>query len=168
MLGVPQADLLTARLVLRPLRAADAAAFWPILSDPALYTWIDRDPPITRAALDARFARIAQRTAPGRTDQWLNWTVWSLGDEALGIVEATVPVTNNVHVAYMFAPAHWGKGYATEAVGAVLEAMASAGAASFEAIIDARNLASVALARRVGFTLAAVDPAHSQTWRRGA
>ena len=59
--------------------------------------------------------------APGRAEQWLNWTVWTRADDqAVGIVEATVTLATVAHVAYMFAPQVWGKGYAREAMQAAL------------------------------------------------
>lgn len=174
MLTLSAAPLLTERLVLRPLAAADAPAFWPVLRDPALYQWIARAPPASLAEVEARFARIAQRTAPGRDDQWLNWTVWRR-ETALGLVEATARPDHSVLVAYLFASGAWGRGYATEALAAAIAALEQAGAARFEATIDTRNAASRALVARLGFhraeTRASDDiiagaPSQEEVWRR--
>jgi RimJ/RimL family protein N-acetyltransferase len=59
---------------------------------------------------------------------------------------------NEVEISYMFLPAAWGKGYATEAVAAVL-VWADAHLASEPIVVctQAANEASVRLATRVGF-----------------
>jgi RimJ/RimL family protein N-acetyltransferase len=146
-------ELMTQRLVLRPVQIDHAAALWEALRDPAIYTWISRAPPAALADMRTRFAGIEAPIVAGRDDQWLNWTVWTRdADAAIGMVEATVPPSNIVSIAYMFAPRIWGHGYASEAVAAALEAMSRAGAKAFEAIIDQRNTPSLALARRLGFS----------------
>lgn len=176
MLEISTAPLVTQRLVLWPIEPAHAEAMWPVLRDPALYSWIARAPPAALADVEARFARISQRTAPDRTDQWLNWTVWTRdGDQAIGIVEATAPSSDVVLIAYMFSSAAWGKGYATEATSAVISELERAGARGFEATIDTRNAASRALAAKLGFQLvetrASTDiiagaPSMEELWRR--
>jgi RimJ/RimL family protein N-acetyltransferase len=169
MLDVPEHDVTTQRLILRALRVDHAEAMWEVLRDPRLYTWIDRAPPAEPADLAARFARVAQRTDPVRAEQWLNWTVWTRdGNEPVGIVEATVPVSGPVLIAYMFAPWRWGQGFAGEAVRAALALMSHAGATGFEAVIDARNSASLRLAARLGFHRAEQrSAANEEVWRRG-
>lgn len=168
MLAGQPALLQTERLVLRPIEAAHAEAMWAVLGDPALYEWIDRPPPASLEALTQRFTRIAQSIAPGRAEQWLNWTVWTgANDQAIGIVEATVTPAKLAHVAYMFAAPIWGKGYAREAMTAALDAMSQSGARAFDATIDCRNLRSLALVERLGFARVSVnEAAHEEIWAR--
>lgn len=168
MLTGQPTELATARLVLRPIEIAHAAAFWDVLRDPAMYAWIERAPPASPSDVEARFARIAQSVAPGRAEQWLNWTVWTCdGDEAVGMVEATVAPSKSVQVAYMFAPCVWGKGYAREAMEAALQSMSQSGAVSFSATIDRCNTRSLALIARLGFVLSEVRGAQNEEiWRR--
>lgn len=176
MLDVSTAPIFTERLRLEPLRPAHARAMWAVLRDPALYQWIARPPPASQEELAARFARIAQRTVPGRAEQWLNWSVWTRSDgDAIGVVEATATPAGMVHIAYMFAPRVWGQGCAVEAVAAAIDAMTQAGARQFEAVMDTRNAASRALARRLGFqhveTRASDDriggaASEEEVWRR--
>lgn len=176
MIAASDDPIFTERLVLRPIAVAHAPAMFRVLADPALYAWIARAPPACVADVEARFTRIAQRTAPGRAEQWLNWTVWTRAeDEAIGLVEATVTPTNLVRIAYMFGSRVWGLGYASEATSAALMAMEADGATAFEATIDARNAASIALAARLGFAFvesrASEDeigggPSVEELWRR--
>ena len=159
MIEVSREPFRTERLLLRPAAVTDATAMWPVLGDPALYQWIARRPPASRADVEDRMARISQRTAEGRADQWLNWTVWlPESGNAVGIVETTVPPTHVASIAYLFGRAFRGHGYASEAVGAVIALLEAAGMVAFEATIDARNLASRALALRLGFTLIETRP----------
>ena len=176
MLSVSTAPIVTPRLILWPVHPAHAAALWPILSNPALYAWIAREPVRTLSDVERRLARIAQRTAPNRVEQWLNWTVRQRDTgEAIGIVENTVAPSQSVQVAYLFSPPIWRQGYASEAMHAALGAMQNAGALSFEATIDTRNAASRALTSKLGFRLIetrasddviAGAPSVEELWRR--
>lgn len=176
MLNVPRMPIETERLLLRPIDPAHAPQLWPVLREPTLYAWIAREPPNALADVEARLTRISQRTAEGRADHWLNWSVW-LRDtgETIGVVETTSAPTHIVSIAYMFSPRVWRKGYAAEAVGAVLQTLEAAGAQAFEATIDTRNEASRALAAKLGFTLIerrasddiiAGAPSIEEIWRR--
>lgn len=150
MLSNQPAEIVTPRLKLTPLRVSHAAAFWPILCEPALYQWIPRGPPQALVDVAARFQRI-QTPCARRAEQWLNWTVWTREAEALGVVEATVAASNAVQIAYMFDVRQWGRGYAHEALDAALTAMRADGAVAFEATIDTNNTRSLALVQRLGF-----------------
>lgn len=174
MLDIADAPLLTTRLRLEPIAVAHARAMFDVLRDPAIYCWIPQEPPASVADVEARFARISQRTAPGRDAQWLNWTVWR-DAEAIGIVEATVSADATADIAYLFSPRIWGQGFASEAVAAALDAMAAAGATRFDATLDARNAPSRALVQRLGFSCIAHNPRAAQfkgewsdeeVWRR--
>jgi len=167
LVGQPR-ELTTARLTLRPISIEHAPAFWEVLRDPSMYAWIERAPPAAPSDVEARFARIAQSVAPSRAEQWLNWTVWTRdGDEAVGVIEATVQPTNVVQVAYLFAPRVWGRGFAREAMSVALDAMSQSGASAFEARIDTRNVRSLALIERLGFALVETRETEMEAiWRR--
>lgn len=167
MLAASSTPLLTPRLELRRTRVADAAAMFAALRDPAIYAFIPRAAPRTAEELAARFARVIEETAPGRAEQWLNWTVWLRETgAALGMVEATVDAAHGVAVAYLFDPQVWRRGYAREATGAMIAHLTAQGARGFEALIDVRNEASRALAAALGFTHVSTHGI-DETWRRG-
>ena len=168
MLTVSPDPLLTPRLELRRTRVEDAAAMFEALRHEEIYAYIPRAAPATVADVEARFARVMVETAPGRAEQWLNWTVWRREDGAgVGMVEATVDAQRGVSIGYLFDPRVWRRGYAREAVGAMLAHLAECGAAAFEATIDVRNAGSRALVAALGFAhveTAGID----EMWRRGA
>jgi RimJ/RimL family protein N-acetyltransferase len=168
MLNVSPDPIFTERLVLRRTRTADAAAMFEALRDPAMYAFIPRSAPTHVADLEARFARVMQETAPDRLDQWLNWTVWLRETGAgIGTIEATVKPDRRAEIGYLFDPRVWRRGYAHDAVGAMLDHLRRNGAASFEASIDIRNTASKALAASLGFAHAETRGI-DETWRRNS
>ncbi|MBL8546158.1 MAG: GNAT family N-acetyltransferase [Hyphomonadaceae bacterium] len=166
MLEIAGGSILTPRLELRRTRIEDAAAMFDALRNPAMYTYLPRNPPQNVADIEERFRRVVQETAQDRDDQWLNWTVWIRETGVgIGMIEATVKPDDHVEIGYSFDPRMWRRGYGKEAVTAMINALRTSGAASFEASIDIRNDASKALARSLGFE-------HTQTrgldehWRR--
>jgi [ribosomal protein S5]-alanine N-acetyltransferase len=153
MLTLTRDPLFTPRLELRRTRTEDAAAMFDALRDPRMYAFIPRSAPGSVEDVRERFARVMQETAPDRAEQWLNWTVWIRETGAgIGTIEATVRRDDSVEIGYLFDPKVWRRGYAREAVGAMMQSLKAAGAASFEANIDIRNDASKALACALGFS----------------
>lgn len=166
MLAVSRDPIFTPRLELRRTRLEDAGAMFEALRDPKMYAYLPRNAPRDIAEVEARFARVMQEIAPDRADQWLNWTVW-LHERAqpLSMVEATVRPDHSVSIGYQFDPRIWRRGYAREAVGAMLDHLETHGARAFEATIDIRNTASRALAASLGFTHARTEGI-DETWLR--
>jgi RimJ/RimL family protein N-acetyltransferase len=73
------------------------------------------------------------------------------GDGA-GLVSATVRGDGRRELGYWVAPAFWGKGYASEAGRALLDAAIFLGARSFHAGYFAHNPASARVLEKLGFT----------------
>jgi ribosomal-protein-alanine N-acetyltransferase len=144
--------LTTPRLRLEPQVAAHAPAVLAALADARSYRYIPGQPPTNAEALRRRFAHQESRRSPDGSDLWLNWVVYS-GQDALGTVQATVHVAQRTaDVAYVFAPGAWGKGYASEAVRAMLGFLHTGLAVEeFVAHLDTRNAASRRLVERLGF-----------------
>ncbi|HEY6137570.1 MAG TPA: GNAT family N-acetyltransferase [Thermoanaerobaculia bacterium] len=136
----------TARLVLEPLTVAHAPAMFALLSDPALYTYLDFPPPPSLEHLQRVYARLETRRSPDGTEEWLNWIV-VLDGAPIGFVQATIYPDRRANVAYVFGSAHWGHGYATEAVAAML---AQLDGCKFFATVDERNARSIRLLERLG------------------
>lgn len=154
----------TPRLTLEPQTAAHAPAMFEVLGDPAIYTY-ENQPPVSLDALTRRFARLETRQSPDGREQWLNWVLRQRSDGALiGYVQATVQADGRALVAYELASRHWGRGLGSEAVQAMLDALAGQGSARpvqhALAVFKRANLRSMALLQRLGFADAhADDPA---------
>jgi RimJ/RimL family protein N-acetyltransferase len=159
---VIDADLVTARLRLSPLRADDVDEWFVTLDDPHIGTYIGGPDVTTREALAERVAAtLAGPPAHFDEDEWVNLIVRRADGLMVGRVEATItrrPGEAWAEIAYVFAPAHQGQGYASEATAALLQALAADGVGTVLAAVHPDNAASVRLLQRLGFEqLAAPD-----------
>jgi RimJ/RimL family protein N-acetyltransferase len=142
-------------LVLEPLGVAHADAMFPLLSDAALYRYIDEPPPRDVEYLRARYARLERRESTDGRQRWLNWVVRLPGQPPLGYVQATVLDNGSAWVAYLLGSAHQGRGYATRATSAMLAHLESEhGTSCLLANVEVENLPSIRLLQRLGFRAA--------------
>ena len=142
----------TERLRLEPLRASHAAELFEILSDERMYPFVPQEPPATLPALAKRFALLETRRSPDGGENWLNWVLRSKSDGAcLGSVQVTIRRDGRAQLAYELGVPYWGRGFATEAGGCVIEALFANGIPEVWAELDTRNLASIRLLERLGF-----------------
>ena len=160
--------LRTERLLLRPWSPADAERLQPVLaaSHAHLAPWIPARvaDPATVPVLAERLAGFAADFADAREWRYGLFTVDGsrvLGEVGLYPRDATarVPYTraDRVEVGYWLRADATGQGLATEAARAALDVAARLpGLAQAEIRCDARNDASAAVPRRLGFSLAAV------------
>jgi len=147
--------LVAGNLVLEPLVAAHAEAMFEILTEPELYRYLDYPPPPTLEHLAGVYARLEARKSPDGGQHWLNWVVGPLGQPPVGYVQATVTLSGIAWIGYVFSKKHWGKGYATHAVQAMLDHLPMEyGVSRFHATVEAENTASFRLLARVGFRAA--------------
>src|SRR5258708_32631989 len=65
----------TPRLDLKPMVRADAETLYPILFDPALYTFTGGSPPASQASLAVIYARRESPRSPYGDEPWLNWLI---------------------------------------------------------------------------------------------
>lgn len=142
-------------VTLEPQLASHAPELYPVISDPALYEFIDNKPPTTEGALRERLRRLESRRSPDGTEHWLNWVVRNAAGKLVGYVQATVTPDRSAEIAYVFGRAHWRKGYATAACAAMIgELRSSYGVTRVTATLDPANEASLALLRKLGLGLA--------------
>jgi ribosomal-protein-alanine N-acetyltransferase len=142
----------TQRLRLRPLREEDAPIFFEVWSNPESVRYFSFPPMKSIEQAHARIAEKMQSSSEGKSIIFvieLNDGGEVLGDCGMHNGE---PRCQRAEIGYSLARRHWGKGYMTEAVGALVEyGFNKAGLRRIEADIDPRNLPSLQLVERLGF-----------------
>jgi RimJ/RimL family protein N-acetyltransferase len=167
MSETPFVSLDTPRLTLRRLRDADRAAFAAYRDHPEVarfQSWSSYDE-VAAAALI-----LGQRSVePGTPGTWFQFAIERRADGRLigdcGLrTEESDP--RRGEIGFTLARAHQRSGYATEAVGRMLEhAFADLGFQSIRAVTDVLNAASIAVLERLGFRREA--PGSRMTWFKG-
>jgi [ribosomal protein S5]-alanine N-acetyltransferase len=107
----------TPRLTIETLTRAHAADLADALLDARVYTYIAGDYPNTVDALADKFEKMAAGAPPHFVNEtWLNFAVRVRETGvAIGVLESTV-IEDRAEIGYMFGPAYWGQGYASEAL----------------------------------------------------
>jgi RimJ/RimL family protein N-acetyltransferase len=141
--------LATPRLALEPVALSDAPELCDLLADRALHRYTDSAPP-TPDEMRARVARwLVGRSSDG-PERWSNWVVRLRATRAL-IGHVQVGTTDaTATLGYLIARPARRRGYAREALVALLAHLRAESVARVEASIDPANAASVALAEQLG------------------
>ena len=107
----------TARLRIRPMTVDDAEGMHVVYADEEAMRWWSH-PPFT--SLDQTRAKLAKNVA---STDWRAWAITLKGDDtAIGQLAAHEKRQGKViEIGYSLARAHWGKGYAREAVSRLLD-----------------------------------------------
>lgn len=152
------------RLVLRRFRPEDAAAFAAYRSDAAVARYQSWEPPFPLVAAE-EFVREAGALDPAEPG-WFQYAV-DVGGVLVGDVGVHLHENRKqAEIGYTIATAHQGNGYATEAVGRVLDHLFSErGLHKVSAECDARNEPSKKLLVRLGFRQEGHLVEH--TWTKG-
>jgi RimJ/RimL family protein N-acetyltransferase len=146
---VPSSDtalpetITTARLVLRRFRAEDAQAFHRILSDPAAMSYWSTPPHRTYAETEAWIAKTIAAVATGEADDFI-----ALHE---GQIVGKAGLWSGNEIGMIFASGCWGRGFASEAVAAIIARAFARGLPSIRADVDPRNERSLKLLGRLGF-----------------
>jgi RimJ/RimL family protein N-acetyltransferase len=159
--------LVTERLRLRRSRPEDAEAISAYRSRPEVHRhqgWDRTDPGGVRAQIEEMAGR-----APGEPGGWVQLSVEEReGGRLVGDVGFAVDGDPGViKVGYTIAPEFQGRGYATEAVGALVGyAFGALGAEVVRAHASAENAPSIRVAEKVGMRLVErIEHRHSgRTW----
>lgn len=154
--------LRTPRLVLRNWDDADLAAYFDIYSRWQVVRWLGSHPRRALTDLDQARAGLARWGAVQATlvPPYGLWAIVPRSEEQrqhgpvgtvllLHLHDGAGP-TAEVEVGWHLHPGYQGRGYATEAAAALLHAAAQAGLAEVLALTDLDNLASQAVAGRLG------------------
>ncbi|WP_194283001.1 GNAT family N-acetyltransferase [Saccharothrix syringae] len=138
------------RVLLRPFAEGDAPVFAAYRSDPDVARYQGWDAPFSLAQAEEFVREVAALDVdePG----WFQFAV-EVGGELVGDVGVNLhPNRMQAEIGYTLAPAHQGRGYATEAVRRVLEHLFDErGLYRVGAECDARNERSARLLTRLGF-----------------
>ncbi len=136
-------EIRTERLVMRRARHDDAPEMHRIMSDPvAMRYW--STPPHSELADTERWIASMVNADPATSDDF----IVTLNGRLIGKLGAwKLP-----EFGFLFDPAHWGKGYASEAMVAFIAHRRSLGSTELKADVDPRNRASLRLLERHGFT----------------
>ena len=146
--------IVTDRLVLRRSRSEDAETISAYRSDPEVHRqqgWERTDPESVRADIEEMATRI-----PGEPGGWVQFSLEDrdgrlVGDVGISPADGEPGV---LKVGYTVSPAFQGRGYATEAVRALVDyAFRTLGADVVRAYASADNVPSIRVAENVGMTL---------------
>jgi RimJ/RimL family protein N-acetyltransferase len=142
----------TPRLRLRTIETDDVPALYAVFSDPRVMRYWSSAPMQEIAEAAALQADIA---AMMRDDTLYQWGVEPL--DASGLIgTVTLYRIDAAHrrgeIGFALGSAHWGRGYASEALGAVVaHAFDERGLHRLEADVDPRNAASLGVLGKLGF-----------------
>jgi RimJ/RimL family protein N-acetyltransferase len=166
--GLAEGTIGTGRLVLSPLRVADADELVGVLGDPALHEFIGGRPD-TLEELRRRYA--AMVAGPGRPGEvWRNWVVRRRDDgAAVGTVQATLTRHGEgwrAEVAWVVGVAWQGRGYAVEAARALVGWLEAAGIGEIVAHVHPDHVASVRVAAAAGLVATGEEVDGERVWRR--
>jgi RimJ/RimL family protein N-acetyltransferase len=156
-MDLPELPEPTPRLAFRRWRHADAGAVLDMYSRPEVYRFLGATPSPVRD-LDDAVSRIDDRDARTHGVQGI-WAIHPIDDESpIGAV-LLVPLPrsdgepSDVHeIGWHLHPDAWGRGFATEAAGAMITRARAAGLAEVRAVVAPENTASHAVCGRLGMT----------------
>jgi RimJ/RimL family protein N-acetyltransferase len=156
----------TERLLLRRFRAADAATLADYRSDPDVARYQSWDAPFPLLRAETAVANF-MASDPDKAG-WFQYAIERLEDKVL-IGDVAVHLHDNLKQAelgFTLAKAYQKKGFAAEAVGAVLDRLFRVqGLHKVTGECDARNKDSAGLMERLGFTRE--GHLRQQTWIKG-
>lgn len=148
----PFPELITDRMQLRKITDNDATDLLAILGDPQVAQYEYFYPLATREEALAFIRRYQRELAEGME------ITWGLADKVTGKIIGTCCLGNisqgsrRAEIGYNVARAHWKKGYATEAIRAVVDfGFTKLNLNRIEATITPGNDASVKVLKKLGF-----------------
>jgi RimJ/RimL family protein N-acetyltransferase len=150
-LAIPNIE--TERLTLRPFREDDVSPFFELSQDPDVMRYVgDRRVPTLQESW---------RAIAGWLGHWAlrGYGQWAIEERSSGRLIGRAGIINPVdwpgpEVGYVLGRAWWGRGYATEAARAAMDwGFEQIGFADLLSLIDPANLASIAVATRLGESL---------------
>lgn len=161
-------DIATERLRLRRFRRSDAALIELMASDRRVAWMTERIPHPYPPGLAAGFVERVAAGTPDETGWAIDTAVGSDEDDEnglIGTIMLRLDAPGSARVGYWLAPAFWGTGYASEALGGVVGFARDAGFRALTARVFQDNPASVKVLMHAGF--AYVDDGEAFSLARG-
>ncbi|MGH1490319.1 MAG: GNAT family N-acetyltransferase [Acidimicrobiales bacterium] len=167
----------TERLLLRRPTMADLDALVTRRSEPQVAEYQSWSAPFPRSEAETLLAGAFEMPGPQNEEWWMATVAGLVGgevpseiqDQVLGDLAVRLSEEGNVaEIGYTFSSRYWGRGYATEAVEAmVAHLFQSIGVGRVAASLDVENVASAQVLERTGFlyegrTRHSYWPAHSE------
>lgn len=147
------APIETTRLLLRPPRSTDAAALAERRSDARVAQYQNWVPPYPLQRAEAMLAELSKMEGPA-SESWWMLTVADLDDTMIFGDLALHPTFDgrSIEIGYTLHPSAWGKGYALEAVNALIDRLWSDDRVTrLSAMLHPDNVASEQVLERTGF-----------------
>lgn len=143
--------LISQRLLLRPFEHEDAPALAALLNDPGVAMGICSAPlPFTQLHASARILMIRAREMAGKD---FVWAIEDLDGNIIGNLGLSETTIGTMRLGYAYAADQWGKGYASEALLAVMDwASRHLTASEIRAEVFLDNPASARVLAKAGFT----------------
>ena len=143
-------QLVTERLLIRAMRTDDAPALAAYRNDSETARYQDWAMPFS-ADDAARFVEKQMATVWPLNGDWVQLAVARDGRMIGDIAVCRSSDGMQAQIGYTLAPAHRGEGFATEAVGAVIDLLFAEGVHRVWATLDPENIASARVLERLGF-----------------
>ena len=143
----------TSRLQIEALRLDHATSVFPAQLDPSIYQFIPAEP-LSLQELIRQYTFLEGAKSPDGAEHWLNWIAFLKDSHTVvGTFQATIPAEGTTSIAYTIFPPFWRQGYATE-IGQCLitHIFNTYTPITISAEIDTRNMASIQLVERWGFS----------------
>jgi ribosomal-protein-alanine N-acetyltransferase len=148
----PLPSLKTDRLILRPQEDVDAPALFAILNDDRAMRFWNRS---TIARLTVVEELVREQQAAMAEGQCCYWTLIQ-SDEAIGSIDLSLIEAGSAELGFLLRPDRWGRGLASEAVGAVVaHALGPLGLTRLAAAVQTANRAAARVLEKNGFVCVA-------------
>ncbi len=148
----PLPTLTSSRVVLRPIRHSDVAAYFAIFSDPETTRYWSRPPMQQMAEAESYVQRVIDGVTQRRVVQWaiaLPGADTAIGHVALHRIELD---HRRAEVGFALSRTHWGGGLMSQALAMLVSfAFETMQLHRLEADVDPRNASSLRLLARHGF-----------------
>lgn len=149
-----EVTLQTERLVLKPLRSIHATGLYRLWSDPAVTEYLDISP---LPSEDRAWKIVDLLKEREQNDEGIRFGIFPRGSDRLigtcGFNSLLKRRGNYGEIGYDLAPAYWGKGCMSEALGALIKyGFETRDLNRIEALVLPANVKSVQLLARLGFT----------------